>query len=98
MGKNINVKQVAFSVPISTLQRFNEIAKTLCINKSQYITMAMESLIALHDSGAGEAYGKIFERWFESDKELQEIKRLADIGRDVEAMKKAKRKYRAHDK
>ncbi len=74
--------------------KFDKICKEIGINKSGYFAAAVKSLVAMQESRIGEVYENLIGELVDKDKEIQEIKRLAEIGRKVEKEKQRREKVR----
>lgn len=81
--KKVYVKMTV-SIEQELLKQFGAICREIGLSKSGYISATMKGLVAMQDSKIGEVYENLVVEMMEKDKGMQEMKRLAELGRKVE--------------
>lgn len=81
--KKVYVKMTV-SIEQELLKQFGVICRDIGLSKSGYISATMKGLVAMQDSKIGEVYENLVVEMMEKDKGMQEMKRLAELGRKVE--------------
>ena len=82
------------TVEVELWAKFDKICKEIGINKSGYFAAAIKSLVAMKETRFGEVYENLIGELVDKDKDIQELKRLAEVGRKAEKEKHKPEKMR----
>jgi hypothetical protein len=86
-GKRLIYGKHTITVEVELWAKFDKICKEIGINKSGYFAAAIKSLVAMQETRFGEVYENLIGELVDKDKDIQELKRLAEIGRKAEKEK-----------
>ena len=78
--------------PLSLWDDFTEACRVAGIPRSRFLQAAMKSFVNMNKKPFTEVAEEIMNDLLEHDKDIQEAKRLMDIGRKTEAEKKKKKR------